>query len=117
VVGNRDREERRDKEEEGSKRSLDRGSRWWKTLIGGLGRGQDPWRVRKSEQVTYETSEEYKTPVSSGEIRSRVWRSSIEGFRTAKDMMDETYDGGNSRRKLLRCWHARHCHRADGIFC
>jgi len=45
VVGNRDRKERRDNEEEGNKRQLGSRLEVVETLIGGLGPGQDPWRI------------------------------------------------------------------------
>ena len=45
MVGNRDREERRDNEEEGNKRQLGSRFKVAETLMGGLGPGQDPRRM------------------------------------------------------------------------
>ncbi len=47
MVGNWDREECRDNEEEGDERQLGSRLQVVETLIGDLGRGQDRWRMEK----------------------------------------------------------------------
>jgi hypothetical protein len=61
-------------------------------LIGCLGFGKDPTRVGKVSKRPTKLVNSTKTAVSSGDIRSRVWCSRINGFGTAKDMMGKKTD-------------------------
>ena len=60
-----------------------------KTLIGDLGPGQDLRRVGKLSKTPTKLVDSTRTVVSSGDIRSSVWCSWINGFGKAKDMMGE----------------------------
>ena len=55
-------------------------------MIGDLGPGQDLRRVKLSKRPT-KLVNSTRTAVSSGDIRSSVWCSRINGFGRAKDMM------------------------------